>query len=318
MHRHQYYIDMSGTRVSRESASRFDRYVHVQRIFEVVHRREVDEFSVAYIQLVAVIISELQAGTHAQITGFNTPFPNLKVSAGSALPFWPWKCTHTHENLKAESQSPNLPGFKWRLSQGWKAACFVTNMGHEAASNYNERIHVVLIASPQAGHTVPLLQLARALASSGVIVSIVCTDLHLEELKAAKAVSPTHDPNIRLVALQDGTALSSATFLDMVRDQPSLEARLAECLDLVLGKMLMSGEHGQQQQSTDDDDTLNFGATPPCCLISSMFVIGWTHDVATKHHLESHLLITSNATLLCFALQVMILLQLELHCSLFY
>lgn len=191
-------------------------------------------------------------------------------------------------------------------------------MDLEAASKYKHGTHVVLIACPPAGHTVPLLQLARAMASCGVAVSIVCTDLHLEELETAKALSPTHDPNIRIVALQDGAAMSSATFHDMVREQPSLEARLAECLDLLLGKMLMSGEHGQQEPSVDDADNANFGAPPPCCVISSMFMIGWTHNVAIKHHLESHLLITANATLLCFALQVMIHLQSELHCSLFY
>ena len=180
-------------------------------------------------------------------------------------------------------------------------------MGDEAASNFKDgRTHVVLIASPPAGHTVPLLQLARALASCGVVVSIVCTDLHLEELKAAKSVvSPTHVLNIRFVALQDGTAICSTTFIDMMmRDQPSLEARLAECLDLLLGKMLMStaGEHDHQNQLAGN---ANFGAPPPCCVISSMFVIGWAHDIVIKHHLQSHLLCTSPASWLCFSLQVM-------------
>ena len=182
----------------------------------------------------------------------------------------------------------------------------VMTMGREAASNYKDGTHVVLIASPPAGHTVPLLQLARALASCGVIVSIVCTDLHLEELKAAKSVSPTHALNIRFVALQDGTTISSTTFIDMMRDQPSLEARLAECLDLLLGKMLMSGEHNQHQLG----DNANFGAPPPCCVISSIFVIGWAHDIVTKHHLESHLLCTSPASWLCFLLQAMIVSHL--------
>lgn len=172
---------------------------------------------------------------------------------------------------------------------------------HEAASNYKDGTHVVLIASPPAGHTVPLLQLARALASCGVIVSIVCTDLHLEELKAAKSVCP----NIRFVALQDGTTICSTTFIDMMmREQASLEARLAECLDLLLGKMMLmcGGEHDHHQLAEND---ANFGAPPPpCCVISSMFVIGWAHDIVIKHHLQSHLLCTSPASWLCFSLQV--------------
>jgi hypothetical protein len=181
------------------------------------------------------------------------------------------------------------------------------------------RPHVVLIPIPPPGHSQPCVQLAKKLAKSGVVVTIVSSDLHIEELKAVRSKNAASlHPRIRLVGLQDGTKLSSTTFFDVVNEEPTVETRLSERLESVLREMLMVSADNNITTDADneyDDDIV--GA--PCCVISDFLAIGWAHIPASKLQLECHVIYASPVNIFSFLLQVYIFLScnlpLELECG---
>lgn len=180
------------------------------------------------------------------------------------------------------------------------------------------RPHVVLIPIPPPGHSQPCVQLAKQLAKSGVVVTIVSSDLHIEELKAirSKNAASLH-PRIRLVGLQDGTTLSSTTFFDVVNLGPAVETRLSERLESVLREMLMVSADNNNNIATDADNEDVIGA--PCCVISDFLALGWVHIPTSKLQLECHVIYASPANVFSVLLQVYIsFLQpnpLELECG---
>lgn len=167
------------------------------------------------------------------------------------------------------------------------------------------RPHVVLVPIPPPGHSQPCVQLAKKLAKSGVVVTIVSSDLHIEELKAIRSKnSASLHPNIRLVGLQDGATISSATFWDVVAGKPTVEAMLSERLESVLREMLMMSPDNNIAADADNESDDVVG--PPCCVISDFLALAWVHIPASKLHLECHVAYASPATMFSFLLQVYI------------
>lgn len=167
------------------------------------------------------------------------------------------------------------------------------------------RPHVVLIPIPPPGHSQPSVQLAKKLAKSGAVVTIVSSDLHIEELKAIRSKnSAILHPKIRLVGLQDGTTLSSTTYLDVVMGEPTVEARLSELLESVLREMLMMPADNNIAADADNEYDDVVGA--PCCVISDFLALGWVHIPTSKLQLECHVIYASPANILSFLFQVYI------------
>lgn len=165
------------------------------------------------------------------------------------------------------------------------------------------RPHVVLIPCPPPGHSQPCVQLAKKLAKSGAVVTIVSSDLHIEELKAHRSKnSASLHPKIRLVGLQDGTTLSSTAYFDVVMGEPTVEARLAELLESVLREMLMMSVDNNIAADAADESADVVGA--PCCVISDFLALGWVHIPTLKLQLECHVIYASPANILSFLLQV--------------
>lgn len=167
------------------------------------------------------------------------------------------------------------------------------------------RPHVVLIPIPPPGHSQPSVQLAKKLAKSGAVVTIVSSDLHIEELKAIRSKnSASLHPKIRLVGLQDGTTLSSTTYFDVVIGEPAVEARLSELLESVLREMLMMP--ADKNIAADADNEYDDVVGAPCCVISDFLALGWVHIPTSKLQLECHVTYASPANILSFLFQVYI------------
>lgn len=170
-------------------------------------------------------------------------------------------------------------------------------MASEAAKRVTlksgRQLHVVVISCPPPGHALPCSQLARKLAARGVAVSVVSSDLHVQELQGGE-ISCKH-PNIRLVGLRDGSRCSSITFWEMMAGQPEWETEFGGLLEALLVKMR---DEGHQVEAP--------GWAPPCCLVADMFTLGWCQDIAVKLDLECHAFYPSPANALCFVIQVLL------------
>lgn len=150
--------------------------------------------------------------------------------------------------------------------------------------------HVVLVPSPQKGHTIPFMILTKQLVRRGVRVTFVSSDKHIASLEETKGRQGKDQPGmdtVRFVGLRDGPA----SFMEMIEE--ASDRRMAAMLTEWMA-MAMAVTKPEKPCNGIRDDA-------PCCIISDMFG-GWTHAVAKKFAIPSHVLFTSSAA--CAAMQL--------------
>ena len=161
-----------------------------------------------------------------------------------------------------------------------------------------EGAHVLIVPSPSQGHTIPFMSLAKYLVTHGVSVTFVSSDKHIASLEHAKSslVAGQID-SIRFMGLPGGPA----DFVDMF--PKGKDEEMTRMLSDVL-------ERAVRRAEGKEVETGRYGVLPaldivgvPCCIISDMFG-GWTHAVAKKFDIPSHVLFTSPAACASMQLQV--------------
>jgi UDP:flavonoid glycosyltransferase YjiC (YdhE family) len=158
--------------------------------------------------------------------------------------------------------------------------------------------HVVLVPSPSRGHTIPFMILAQQIVQHGMRVTFVSSDKHIASLEQAKESEEKKVDMVRFVGLRDGPA-NFAEAIEEASDQ-RMAAMLTEWMTTATAMAMANRE--KQSNSFSDVDDLRSAA--PCCIISDMFG-GWTHVVAKKFAIPSHVLFTSPAA--CAAMQLTVL-----------
>lgn len=174
-------------------------------------------------------------------------------------------------------------------------------MGSRAAAagseSWADAPHVVVVPCASSGHTIPFLQLARRLASTGIVTTVVTSDKHHLELQASLGTTdftPQGQP-LRILGLGDkeSLGLSHKDWRDRVRRVRSDELRVIHLLECAI-KDLSSPESltlcGLHQ------------AAPPVCVLHDMFE-SWAQEVAENLQIAKHLLYVSPAAALSCALQ---------------
>lgn len=138
--------------------------------------------------------------------------------------------------------------------------------------------HVVVVPHSNSGHTIPFLQFARRLASTGILTTVVVSDKHAQELEASEN---NCNGNYRIVPLGDKTSLelSHKEWHELVRNTE--EQRMIDLLEARIRE---------------------FGSPSPVCIVHDMFEC-WTQEVAERLHIAKHLLFVSPASALSCALQ---------------
>lgn len=150
------------------------------------------------------------------------------------------------------------------------------------------RPHVLLVPSPSHGHTIPFINLSKKLASQGITVTFVSSDKHIASLEHAKGSQDADGLDIKFVGLPGGPA----TFVDLFDEEN--DRKMAAMLSDLIEKLVRKSDGEVQRLKA---------VSAPCCIISDMFG-GWTHAVAKKFHICSHVLFTSPAACASMQLQV--------------
>lgn len=155
--------------------------------------------------------------------------------------------------------------------------------------------HVLIVPSPSQGHTIPFMSLTKYLVTHGVSVTFVSSEKHIASLEHAKSsLDAGQFDTIRFVGLPGGPA----NFVDMFK--LGSDEKMTRMLSDLLERAVRRAE-GREVEAGELPALDIVGV--PCCIISDMFG-GWTHAVAKKFDIPSHVLFTSPAACASMQLQV--------------
>ncbi|KAG0584698.1 hypothetical protein KC19_3G228900 [Ceratodon purpureus] len=170
-----------------------------------------------------------------------------------------------------------------------------------SADDRVRQVHVVLVPSPSKGHTIPFMILTKQLVRCGVRVTFVSSEKHIASLELAKENQEKVQCGmdmVRFVGLRGGPA-GFAEAIEEPGDR-TMAAMLTEWMAVAMAK----ASREEHSSGVGEVSTLGDGrSAAPCCIISDMFG-GWTHAVAKKFAIPSHVFFTSAAS--CAAMQLTI------------
>ncbi|KAJ7546998.1 hypothetical protein O6H91_08G064300 [Diphasiastrum complanatum] len=157
--------------------------------------------------------------------------------------------------------------------------------------------HVLLIPFPAQGHTIPLLNLAKLLASKGMAVTYVCVQHRISRLQRDHAAASL-DPLIRLVGLPERVPVGELGIDEGAGITPWFMEVAAYMEDdfVQLVHKLRAVAAGEE----------SLGA--PIFIVSDTF-LWWMHDVAVSLKIDYCLFFTSPASLLSVMLHLPVLIS---------
>jgi len=154
--------------------------------------------------------------------------------------------------------------------------------------------HVVVVPALLQGHLIPFMELAKLLASQGLVISYITTP------GSARRLQPQlHDSNlkIRLVSLPMPPMEGVPPNIDNLDNVPRHAARI-----IVTSSHKLAGPFEQwlEQQMYNTNTEALHSSPPPVCIISDMYT-GWLHSSGAKFGVPTVVFHTSGA----FAMSVM-------------
>jgi len=154
--------------------------------------------------------------------------------------------------------------------------------------------HVVVVPALVQGHLIPFMELAKLLASQGLLVSYIATPGNARRLQPQLQDS---NMNIRLVSLSMPPMEGVPLDIDNWDNVPRHVARI-----LVASSHKLAGPFEQwlEQQMYDTNNKNKNNEAPPVCIISDIFT-GWLHSSGAKFGIPTVVFHTSGA----FAMSVM-------------
>jgi hypothetical protein len=174
----------------------------------------------------------------------------------------------------------------------------LTNPSNGESGGLGKGAHVLIVPSPSQGHTIPFMSLTKHLVTHGVSVTFVSSEKHIASLEHAKSsVDAGQLDNIRFVGLPGGPA----SFVDMLKS--GSDEKMARMLSDLLERAVRRAEGREVEAGRYGELPALDNVGVPCCIISDMFG-GWTHAVAKKFDIPSHVLFTSPAACASMQLQV--------------
>ncbi|XP_057823103.2 UDP-glycosyltransferase 74D1 [Cryptomeria japonica] len=144
----------------------------------------------------------------------------------------------------------------------------------------NMKGHVVVISYPATGHTNPMLQFSKNLASRGVIVTFVNFNLNHRKVIQARESLQRLKLDIRFECIPDGLPEDDSTLDSNIN--PAVFKHMQDNMDGSGLERLIHRLHAS-------------GDTPPvCCIIYNSF-LPWVRDVANKLNIPQALFWTQSA-----------------------
>lgn len=156
--------------------------------------------------------------------------------------------------------------------------------------------HVVVVPSPQPGHSIPFLQFSRRLASAGIVTTFLTTDRHCLELRSSLGATDwtAEGVPLRIVGMGDGKVeLTHGEWTNWLKER-EVELQVVRMMAEAVGEM--SSPAAWQLRGVE-------AAAAPVCIIHDMFA-PCAQEVADRLGVVKHLLYVSSASALSVSLRV--------------